>query len=275
VFEGKAKVKSRSEIELMREVGKMTAETLFKVDELIEPGITTEEIDRFVHEDTVKQGCVPAPLGYKGFPKSCCTSINEVVCHGIPDPGRKLEDGDIINVDISHIYKGFHGDTSLTFYVGEPSAEAKKLVEVTRRCLDLGIAEVKPGARLGDIGAAIQEFAESQGFNVVRDFTGHGIGRRFHEEPSVHHVGQRGRGKRLKAGMIFTIEPMINVGDWRIDILEDDWTAVTIDGLLSAQFEHTILCTEGGYEILTVRPGLTKNSERYPGYWESGSGATE
>jgi len=269
VFEGKAKIKSKAEIDAMRDVCKMTAETLFKVDELIAPGITTEDINRFVHEDTVKMGAIPAPLNYKGFPKSCCTSINEVVCHGIPDPKRVLENGDIINVDISHIYKGFHGDTSLTFYIGEPSEEAKKVVEVARRCLELGIAEVKPGARLGDIGAAIQEFAEAHGCSVVRDFTGHGIGRRFHEDPSVHHVGRRGQGKRLKAGMTFTIEPMINIGDWRVEVLDDDWTAVTADGTLSAQFEHTILCTADGYEILTERPGLTKHSEKYPDYWDT------
>ncbi len=273
MFDGKIKIKSKKEIDAMREVSRLTAETLFKVDELIAPGISTEDIDRFVHEHTLGQGAIPAPLNYKGFPKSCCTSINEVVCHGIPDASRILQDGDIINVDISHIYEGFHGDTSLTFYVGEPSEEAKKVVEVARRCLDLGIAEVSPGARLGDIGAAIQEFAEGQGCSVVRAFTGHGIGRRFHEDPSVHHVGVRGRGKRLKAGMTFTIEPMINIGDYGVDILEDDWTAVTIDSTLSAQFEHTLLCTDDGFEILTERPGLTKNSEKYPDYWTSAAEA--
>ena len=267
MFDGRIKLKSKDEIEAMRVVGKMTAETLYKVDELIAPGITTEDIDRFVHDDTVAMGAIPAPLNYKGFPKSCCTSINEVVCHGIPDPKRVLEDGDIINVDISHIYKGWHGDTSVTFYVGEPSDQAKKVVETARHCLNLGIAEVKPGNRLGDIGAAIQEFAEAQGCSVVRDFTGHGIGRAFHEDPTIHHRGQRGRGRRLKAGMTFTIEPMINIGDWRVSVLDDDWTAITVDGALSAQFEHTILVTEDGHEVLTARSGPMTKSERFPDYF--------
>jgi methionyl aminopeptidase len=267
MFDGRIKIKSKAEIEAMRTVGRMTAETLFAVDEIIAPGISTEDIDKLVYEHTKSQGCIPAPLNYKGFPKSCCTSINEVVCHGIPTESRILEDGDIINVDVSHIHNGFHGDTSATFYVGEPSEEAKLVTEVSRRCLELGIAEVKPNARLGDIGAAIQGFAEAKGCSVVRDFTGHGIGRAFHEDPSVHHVGIRGKGKRLKPGMTFTIEPMINIGDWKVRILEDDWTAVTTDGTLSAQFEHTLLVTDSGCEILTPRPGPLTKSERFPDYW--------
>ncbi len=259
-------VKSPREIDLMREACRLAADTLCLVDELIRPGVTTEEINAFVHEDTLKKGATPAPLGYHGFPKSVCTSINEVVCHGIPEE-RQLEDGDIINVDVTHIYNGYHGDTSATFYVGEPSDEAKKVTEVARRSLELGIAEVKPGARLGDIGAAIQEFAEAQGCGVVRDFVGHGIGRKFHEEPKVSHVGRRGRGERLRAGMIFTIEPMINLGGYDVEILEDDWTAVTCDGSLSAQFEHTILVTSTGVEVLTLRDRPLPHSERFEDYW--------
>jgi methionyl aminopeptidase len=178
-----------------------------------------------------------------------------------------LRDGDIINVDVTHLYKGFHGDTSATFYIGEPSAEAKRVVEVARRSLELGIAQVKPGARLGDIGAAIQEFAEKQGCSVVRDFVGHGIGRKFHDEPQVKHYGEWGKGNRLRPGMTFTIEPMINLGDYEVEVLDDDWTAVTKDGSLSAQFEHTVLVTSEGVEILTQRDGLLVGSERYPDYW--------
>lgn len=246
----------------------MAAETLCAVAEILRPGITTEDINSFVHEDTVRRGALPAPLNYKGFPKSVCTSINDVVCHGIPG-ARVLKDGDIINVDVTHIYKGFHGDTSATFYVGTPSPEAKKVVEVARRSLELGIAQVKPGARLGDIGAAIQEFAEGHGCSVVRDFVGHGIGRKFHDEPQVKHFGNRDTGRRLKPGMTFTIEPMINLGTWRVRVLDDDWTAVTEDGSLSAQFEHTILVTETGHEVLTARPRPLNNSEIFPDYFAS------
>jgi methionyl aminopeptidase len=260
-----AEIKSADEIEAMRVVCRLAAETLCAVDEIIAPGITTDDIDRFVHEDTLKKGCRPAPLGYRGFPRSTCTSINEVVCHGIPGP-RKLRDGDIINVDVTHIHEGFHGDTSATFYVGEPSPEAIRVTEVSRRSLELAIAEVRPGARLGDIGAAIQEFAEAQGCSVVRDFTGHGIGRGFHESPVVLHVGTRGQGRRLKPGMIFTIEPMINLGDYRVRVLPDGWTAITVDGSLSAQFEHTVLVTADGCEVLTARARPLRNSERFPGH---------
>ena len=267
VFRTKSvRIKSPAEIEGMRRVGLMAAETLCEVDSFLKAGITTEDINTFVHQDTIRRGAIPAPLNYKGFPKSVCTSINEVVCHGIPC-AQVLKDGDIINVDVTHIYDGFFGDTSATFFIGKPSPEAIRVTEVSRRCLELGIAEVKPGARLGDIGAAIQEFAEAQGFGVVRDFVGHGIGRVFHEEPQVYHYGVRGRGMRLRAGMIFTIEPMINVGTPECEILDDDWTAVTADGSLSAQFEHTILVTEEGCEVLTARPQQLKLSECFPDYW--------
>jgi methionyl aminopeptidase len=265
-FRSAVQIKSSREIALMREVGRLAADTLVRVGPMIRPGITTEDINTFVHRDTLEKGAIPAPLNYMGFPKSVCTSINEVVCHGIPG-SQVLEEGDIINVDVTHIYNGYHGDTSATFYVGEPSEEAKLVTEVSRRSLELAIAEVRPGARLGDIGAAIQEFAEARGCSVVTDFVGHGIGRKFHEEPKVLHVGTRGRGIRLKPGMIFTIEPMINLGVADVEILDDEWTAVTVDGRLSAQFEHTILVTEDGYEILTARAEPLVNSEIYGKYW--------
>ncbi len=245
-------IKSPREIAALRRACQLAAQTLLRVGEIIRPGIITDEINRFVHEDTVRRGARPAPLNYHGFPKSVCTSINEVVCHGIPG-SQRLKDGDIINVDVTSIYDGFHGDTSATFYVGQPSKEACHVTETARRSLELGIAQVREGARLGDIGAAIQEFAEGEGCSVVRAFVGHGIGRRFHEPPQVSHVGMRGSGLRLKAGMCFTIEPMINVGGYEVDILEDGWTVITRDGSLSAQFEHTLVVTKDGCEILTAR----------------------
>ena len=260
-------IKTPREIELMREAGRLAADTLSKVGEIIAPGITTEDINRFVHQDTLAKGCIPAPLNYRGFPKSVCTSRNHVVCHGIPNSKETLEDGDIINVDVTHIYRGYHGDTSATFYVGTPSEEAKLVTEVSRRCLELGIEAVRPMGRLQDIGAAIQEFAESKGCSVVTLFVGHGIGREFHAEPKVSHVGTRGKGLRFRPGMTFTIEPMINLGDHRVEILDDDWTAVTSDGSLSAQFEHTVLVTREGCEILTPRTGVLLNSEIFPRYF--------
>lgn len=256
-------IKTLKEVEGIRVACQMAAETLLAVGRMIRAGITTDDINTFVHEDTVRRGGWPAPLNYHGFPKSVCTSINEVVCHGIPD-SRKLEPGDIINVDVTTIFNGFHGDTSATFYIGAPSPEAKHVTEVARRSLDLGIAQVREGARLGDIGAAIQEFAEGQGCSVVRAFVGHGIGRKFHEPPQVQHVGQWGSGMRLKAGMCFTIEPMINVGHYDIEILGDKWTAITQDGSLSAQFEHTLVVTKSGCEVLTRRKARLENSENYP-----------
>ena len=238
----------------------MAVETLYGVDEMLRPGLTTAEIDRFVHEDTLRRGGRPAPLNYHGFPKSVCTSINEVVCHGIPSD-RALELGDIINVDVTSIHQGWYGDTSVTFYVGEPSPEAKHVTEVARRCLELGIAEVRDGARVGDIGAAIQAFAEGQACSVVRMFVGHGIGRAFHEPPQVPHVGFRGTGMRLRAGMVFTIEPMINIGNYEVEIMEDGWTAVTKDRSLSAQFEHTLVVTRTGCEVLTRRSRPLKHCD--------------
>jgi methionyl aminopeptidase len=254
-------IKSAKEVEAMRIAGRMAAETLVMIGEKLRVGMTTEEINTLVHEDTIHRGAVPAPLNYRGFPKSVCTSINEVVCHGIPD-GTPLKNGDIINVDITTKYEGFHGDTSATFYIGTPTAEAKLVVETARRALELGIAEVRDGARLGDIGAAIQEYVERQGCSVVRDFVGHGIGRRFHEDPQVKHYGKRGSGERIKTGMIFTIEPMVNIGGFEVEIdARDKWTVTTVDGSLSAQFEHTCLVTKTGVDILTKRPRPLRLSE--------------
>jgi methionyl aminopeptidase len=254
-------IKSPKEIELMRRVSRLAGETLLLVGEKIRVGMTTAEIDRIVHEDTIRQGARPAPLGYKGFPKSVCTSVNDVVCHGIPD-GTVLKDGDIVNVDVTHVLEGFHGDTSATFYVGTPSPAARHVVEVARRALEVGIGEVRDGGRLGDIGAAIQQYVQGEGCSVVRDFVGHGIGRKFHDAPQVKHYGVRGSGERLRAGMTFTIEPMVNTGGWEVEVDPNDkWTVRTADGGLSAQFEHTILVTRAGCEVLTARQRPLRNSE--------------
>jgi methionyl aminopeptidase len=255
-------IKTVKEVDGIRVASQMTTETLLAVGDMIRPGITTEDINTFVHEDTVRRGGWPAPLNYHGFPKSVCTSVNEVVCHGIPGP-RVLEPGDIVNVDVTTIYNGFFGDTSATFYIGKPSPEAKHVTEVARRALELGIAEVRDGARLGDIGAAIQEFAEGEGCGVVRAFVGHGIGRRFHEAPQVSHVGQRGKGDRIRAGMVFTIEPMVNLGSYEVEVMADKWTALTLDRSLSAQFEHTLVATKSGCEVLTRRNRRLANSELF------------
>lgn len=251
-------IKSQKEIEMMRVSGRIAAETLSLVRNKICAGMTTDEINTLVHEFIRNKGGTSAPLGYRGangdlppFPKSCCTSVNEVVCHGIPGK-RKLKDGDIINVDITSIVDGFHGDTSATFIIGSASKEAQKVTEVAEKALQLGIEQVKPGNRIGDIGAAIQAYVESQELSVVRDFVGHGIGRKFHSPPQIFHHGIRGTGIRMQPGMTFTIEPMVNAGlpDVMIDPT-DHWTVYTADGSVSAQFEHTILVTETGYEILT------------------------
>ena len=246
-------IKTPVEIEKMRVAGRLAAEVLDMIEEHVVPGISTEELDRIFHEYMVeKQKVVPAPLNYRGFPKSICTSVNHQVCHGIPSP-KKLKNGDIVNIDITVIKDSYHGDTSKMFFVGEATIKAKRLVKVTQECLYLGIKEVAPGAHLGDIGHAIQKYAESNGFSVVQEFCGHGIGRNFHEDPQVLHYGKPGAGEEIKAGMIFTIEPMINQGKRYVKVLPDGWTAVTKDHSLSAQFEHTILVTPVGYEILTLR----------------------
>ncbi len=256
-----------SMLERMRASCRLAAQTLSMVGEHIKPGITTERIDQLVHEFTLSHDAYPSTLNYHGYPKSCCTSINEVVCHGIPTDKQVLKDGDIINVDVTCFLPkkhGFHGDTSATFYVGEPSDEAKLITETCRQALELAIQEIKEGARLEDIGAAIQAYAEPRGCSVVRDFVGHGIGREFHMPPQVPHYGTRGKGKRLKAGMVFTVEPMLNLGKYDVEVLEDDWTAVTADGKLSAQFEHTLLVTKAGVEVLTARDEVLVNSEDKP-----------
>lgn len=249
---------STREIEKMRQAGRLAATLLNHLGEMVKPGVSTLEINDEAERWTQAHGAISAPLGYKGgpgvidFPKSICTSVNEVICHGIPSEHQILKDGDIINIDVTPILNGYHGDTSKTFFVGNPSPLAKKLVEVTEECLNRGIAEVKPGARIGDIGAAIQQYAEANGFSVVRDFVGHGIHRIFHTEPQVPHYGVRGKGKLLRPGMVFTIEPMINEGTWQGVIQKDGWTALTKDGKLSAQFEHTVAVTKDGVEILTL-----------------------
>ncbi len=244
---------SSREIEKMRRAGHLAAELLDHLAPMVKPGVSTLEINDEAERWTQARGAKSAPLGYQGFPKSICTSVNEVICHGIPNAKQILKDGDIINIDVTPILEGYHGDTSRTFLVGTPSPVAQKLVEVTEQCLKRGIAAVKPGAKIGDIGAAIQEYAESCGFSVVRDFVGHGISHIFHTAPQIPHYGTRGKGKRLRPGMVFTIEPMINEGTWAAVVLDDGWTAVTKDGKLSAQFEHTVAVTKEGVEILTLR----------------------
>jgi methionyl aminopeptidase len=243
---------SRREIEKMRRAGQLAAQLLQHLDQFVKPGVSTLELNDEAERWTQEHGAKSAPLGYKGFPKSICTSVNEVVCHGIPNAKQILKDGDIINIDVTLIVDGYHGDTSKMYFVGEPSTIARRLVEVTDKCRQIGIEQVKPGARIGDIGAAIQDYAESQGFSVVRDFVGHGISNIFHTAPQVAHYGTRGTGKKLRPGMVFTIEPMINEGTYEVEVLKDKWTAVTKDRQLSAQFEHTIAVTESGYEILTL-----------------------
>lgn len=237
----------------MRKAGHLAAETLDMITPHVRPGVTTAELDRLCHEFIVAAGAVPAPLGYRGYPKSVCISINHVVCHGIPGE-RVLMDGDILNIDVTVILDGWHGDSSRMYVAGTPSTKARLLMEVTYESLMRGIAVVKPGATLGDIGHAIQTFVERNRFSVVRDFCGHGIGRRFHEPPNVLHFGRPGEGPVLKPGMFFTIEPMVNAGRPEVKILDDGWTAVTRDRSLSAQFEHMIGVTETGVEVFTISP---------------------
>lgn len=236
--EGRAvKRHNAADFDGMRKAGRLAAETLDYIIPFVKPGITTGELDRLCHDFIVGHGAICAPLGYKGFPKSICTSVNHVVCHGIPGD-KQLEDGDIVNLDVTTILDGWYGDTSRMFLVGEVGIKARKLVDTTYEAMMAGIAAVRPGATLGDIGAAIQRHAEAQRFSVVRDFCGHGLGRVFHDAPSVLHYGKAGTGLKLVSGMFFTIEPMINAGDWRVKVLSDGWTAVTKDRSLSAQFEH-------------------------------------
>lgn len=248
-------IKTSSEIEKMRTAGRLAAEVLDMVAEHVKPGISTGELDRICHDYIVnEQQAIPAPLNYRGFPKSICTSINHVVCHGIPSDSKILKNGDIVNIDITVIKDGYHGDTSKMFFVGKRLPHAERLVEVTQECLYRGIALVKPGVRLGDIGYAIQSHAEKNHFSVVREYCGHGIGKVFHEDPQVLHYGRPNTGVELKAGMTFTIEPMINAGKRHVKLLaRDGWTVETTDKRLSAQWEHTILVTAEGHEVLTLR----------------------
>ena len=249
-------IKKDDEIELMRRSGKLAAEVLLMIAPYIKPGVTTNELNDRCHDFILDHGAIPAPLNYRGFPKSICTSVNDEICHGIPSE-RKLRNGDMVNLDITTIVDGFHGDTNQSFFVGSPRKQAKKLVDATREALQKAIAIVRPGATLGDIGATIQQYVEPKGYSVVREFCGHGIGRNFHEDPQVLHFGTFGKGMELKKGMTFTIEPMINLGKPDLRILEDNWTAVTQDGNLSAQYEHTILVTDDGHEVLTRIEGKT------------------
>ncbi|MEB3190560.1 MAG: type I methionyl aminopeptidase [Snowella sp.] len=243
---------SKREIEKMRQAGQLAAKLLDHLAPMVQPGVSTQTLNDEAERWTIAHGAKSAPLGYNGFPKSICTSVNEVICHGIPSPKQILKDGDIINIDVTPILDGYHGDTSRTFLVGTPSPTAQKLVAVTEECLQLGIAAARPGGKMGDIGAAIQEYAEGHGFSVVRDFVGHGISHIFHTPPQVPHFGVRGKGRKLRPGMVFTIEPMINEGTYEHLLLADGWTAITKDRKLSAQFEHTIAITEDGVEILTL-----------------------
>jgi len=248
-------IKTHEEQAKMRVAGQLAAEVLDMIAPHVQPGVTTDELDHLCHDYIVnQQQAIPANVGYNGFPKTLCTSINHVVCHGIPSD-KKLKNGDIINIDVTVIKDGFHGDTSKMYYVGEPSVLAKRLVQITHDAMLTGIDMVKPGVQLGDIGHAIQNYAESHGFSVVREYCGHGIGRVYHEDPQVLHYGTPGTGLELKPGMTFTIEPMINAGKRHVRLLPDGWTVVTKDHSLSAQWEHTLLVTNDNHEILTMRAG--------------------
>jgi len=242
---------SPAEIERMRRAGRAAAQTLAFVGSQLRAGMSTAEIDRLVREDTTRRGGRPSQLGYHGFPAAVCASRNQVVCHAIPSARELLEPGDIVNIDVTTNLDGYHGDTSAMFIVGEASPEARRLVEVARRCRDAGIAVIREGARLGDIGAAIEELAKREGMSVVTEVGGHGIGSAMHADPHVAHVGRRGTGQRLKAGMAITVEPMVNLGGAAVRTLDDGWTIVTADGSLSAQWEHTVVVTRDGYEVMT------------------------
>jgi len=246
-------IKNKSEIQKMRIAGKLAAQVLEMIEPHVIPGVTTNELDKICHDYMVdEQHVIPAPLNYKGFPKSICTSVNHTICHGIPS-GKRLKKGDIVNIDITVIKDDYHGDTSKMFSVGEISQHAKRLIKITRESMFLGIKQVKPGATFGDVGQAIQKHAESNRYSIVREFCGHGVGKKFHEEPHVMHFGKAGEGEVIEAGMIFTIEPMLNIGKRHMKVMKDGWTAVTKDRSLSAQWEHTILVTPEGHEVLTLR----------------------
>ena len=247
------RVHTAEEFESMRRAGRLGAETLDYIIPFVVPGVTTGELDRLCHEFILDHDAIPAPLNYRGFPKSICTSVNHVVCHGIPGD-KRLVDGDVVNIDVTVILDGWHGDTSRMFYIGDVSRKARRLIDLTYDAMMRGIAVVKPGATVGDIGHAIQIFAEAERCSVVRDFCGHGLGRVFHDAPNVVHYGRPGEGPMLREGMFFTVEPMINLGRYEVKILSDGWTAVTKDRSLSAQFEHSIGVTAAGHEIFTLSP---------------------
>ena len=248
-------IKTAAECEKMRLAGRAAAEVLEMIAPQVQAGVSTDTLDQICHKYiTEVQGCIPAPLNYKGFPKSICTSVNHVVCHGIPG-AKVLKRGDIINIDITVIKDGWHGDTSQTFFIGEPTVLAKRLVETTREAMCAAIRSIAPGVRLGDLGNIIQKLAEARGYSVVREYCGHGIGEVFHEEPQVLHYGKPGTGIELVPGMCFTVEPMLNAGRADVRLLPDAWTVVTKDHSLSAQWEHTVLVTPDGYEVLTLREG--------------------
>ena len=254
------RINSKDDFQNIRKAGSLAAIILDQLKDIIIPGISTEDINNYCHNMIIDNNAIPAPLGYKGFPKSICTSVNHVVCHGIPSTDKVLQNGDIINVDITVILNGWHGDSSRMFAVGKINKKAEKLLKVTYESLMIGIEAAKPNNFFGDIGYEIQKYAESKKFSVVKDFCGHGIGKEFHSPPSVLHFGKKGEGAKIKPGMIFTIEPMINLGNWQVKILKDGWTAVTKDKSLSAQFEHTIGITENGNEIFT----LSQNNSDFP-----------
>lgn len=245
------RLKTSDQVAGIRKAGVLALDLLDRVEAMIEPGLPTEEIHRFVDSYTREAGAISAPLNYRGYPKSVCVSVNDVICHGIPSVDQILKDGDIVNVDVTPILDGYYADTNKTFFVGTPSAAARKIVDVARESLRLGMESVCPGSSVGDIGYAIQRYAEGAGCSVVREFVGHGVGLDFHERPDIPHYGRRGRGVKFVPGMVFTIEPMINLGQRYSRVLDDDWTAVTVDGSLTAQFEQTLLVTEDGYESLT------------------------
>jgi len=244
------RLKEENDIKGIRRAGRLALDTLDLVESQIRPGITSDDINTLVHDFTIKNGAIPAPLNYRGFPKSVCVSVNDVICHGIPKE-QVLKDGDIVNVDVTPILNGYYADVNKTFFVGKPGPDAQKIVRVARECLKRGMAAVQPGNSIGDIGWAIQNYGESQGCSIVREFVGHGVGFEFHEPPQVPHYGRKREGIILIPGMVFTIEPMINLGKKALNILDDNWTAVTRDGSLSAQFEQTILVTDNGFESLT------------------------
>lgn len=248
-----ATIKTPAEQEQMRIAGRLAADVLDMIGPYVVPGVTTDELNARCHDYIVNvQKATPAPLNYRGFPKSICTSVNHVVCHGIPSADKRLKQGDIVNIDVTVIKDGWHGDTSRMFAVGKVAPAVQRLIDITHEAMWVGIREVRPGARIGDIGAAIQAFVEPQHLSIVREYCGHGIGRIFHEDPQVLHYGERGRGMELHAGMTFTVEPMVNAGKRHVRLLPDGWTVITRDHSLSAQWEHTVLVTDTGYEVLTL-----------------------